>query len=225
MDLLKHAVDLVLHLDKHLAQLVTDYGALTHWILFAVIFCETGLVVLPFLPGDSLLFAAGALAALDTPLNIGWLWLLLTFAAIAGDTVNYAVGKRVGTRAFKPGNRFLKQEHLDRTHAFFEKHGPKTIVLARFVPIVRTFAPFVAGVGVMSYGRFVLYNVVGGVIWTTLFLGAGYYFGNLDFVKKNFSVVILAIIVLSVMPMVWEWWKHRSEQRRGPPPAPATPRR
>jgi membrane-associated protein len=213
MELLQHAIDLVLHLDKHLAQLVTDYGAATHWILFAVVFCETGLVVTPFLPGDSLLFAAGAIAALDTPLNIVWLWVLLTVAAIVGDTVNYAIGKRIGCRAFAPGNRFLKQEHVERTHAFFEKHGPKTIVLARFVPIVRTFAPFVAGVGVMSYGRFITYNVLGGVLWTTLFLGAGYYFGNLDFVKRNFSLVILVIIVLSVLPMVWEWWKARREGR------------
>ena len=214
MDLLRHLVDVVLHLDKHLAELVTDYGAATHWILFAVVFCETGLVVTPFLPGDSLLFAAGALAALDTPLHLGWLWVLLTAAAILGDTVNYAIGKRIGTSAFKPGNRVLKPEHLARTHAFFEKHGPKTIVLARFVPIVRTFAPFVAGVGVMSYGRFITYNVLGGVAWTTLFLGAGYYFGNLPVVKKNFSLVILAIIVLSVMPMVWEWWKARQASRR-----------
>jgi len=214
MELVHQAVDLVLHLDKHLAQLVTDYGATTHWILFAVVFCETGLVVTPFLPGDSLLFAAGALAALDTPLQIGWLWLLLTVAAIVGDTVNYSIGKRVGVSAFKPGNRFLKQEHLDRTHAFFEKHGPKTIVLARFVPIVRTFAPFVAGVGVMSYGRFIAYNVIGGVLWTTIFLWAGYWFGNQPFVKQNFSLVILVIIVLSVMPMVWEWWKVRAERRR-----------
>jgi len=214
MELLQHAIDLVLHLDKHLAQLVGDYGALTHWILFGVVFCETGLVVLPFLPGDSLLFAAGALSALDTPLRIGWLWLLLSAAAIVGDTVNYAVGKRVGIRAFGPGHRFLKQEHLQRTHAFFEKHGPKTIVLARFVPIVRTFAPFVAGVGVMSYGRFLAYNVIGGVAWTSLFLGAGYWFGNREFVKRNFSLVILVIIVLSVMPMAWEWWKLRTERRR-----------
>lgn len=214
MELLQHAIDLVLHLDKHLAELVTDYGALTHWILTAVVFCETGLVVTPFLPGDSLLFAAGALAALDTPLRIGWLWVLLTAAAIAGDTVNYAIGKRIGARAFSGSHRFFKQEHLERTHAFFEKHGPKTIVLARFVPIVRTFAPFVAGVGVMSYGRFIAYNVIGGVLWTTIFLFGGYYFGNLEFVKRNFSLVILVIIVLSVMPMAWEWWKLRSERRR-----------
>ena len=212
MELLHKAVDLVLHLDQHLAQLVTDYGAATHWILFAVVFCETGLVVTPFLPGDSLLFAAGALAALDTPLQIGWLWLLLTTAAIVGDTVNYAIGKRVGVSAFRPGNRVLKQEYLDRTHAFFEKHGPKTIVLARFVPIVRTFAPFVAGVGVMSYGRFIAYNVLGGVLWTSLFLFAGYWFGNVPVVKRNFSLVILMIIVLSTLPMVWEWWKLRRER-------------
>ena len=215
MELLHKAVDLVLHLDTHLAQLIADYGATTHWILFAVVFCETGLVITPFLPGDSLLFAAGAFAAkVPPPLHIGWLWVLLTGAAILGDTVNYAIGKRIGARAFSGQIRFLKPQHLQRTHAFFEKYGPKTIVLARFVPIVRTFAPFVAGVGAMTYGRFLTYNIVGALAWTTLLLGAGYFFGNLPLVQRHFSFVILAIIVLSMLPMVWEWWMVKREVRR-----------
>ena len=199
-----------MHLDKHLAELTARYGAVTYAILLAIIFCETGLVILPFLPGDSLLFAAGALAGL------GQLdpWLLfggLSAAAIVGDSVNYAIGKRIGRRAFDGGLRFLKREHLDRTHAFYEKHGAKTIVLARFVPIVRTFAPFVAGVGAMSYGRFIAYNILGGVLWCGLFVWAGYFFGNMQVVKDNFSLVILGIIILSILPMVWEIWRMRRE--------------
>jgi len=202
-----------MHLDKHLAELTARYGAVTYAILLAIIFCETGLVILPFLPGDSLLFAAGALAGL------GQLdpWLLfggLSAAAIVGDSVNYAIGKRIGRRAFDGGLRFLKREHLDRTHAFYEKHGAKTIVLARFVPIVRTFAPFVAGVGAMSYGRFIAYNILGGVLWCGLFVWAGYFFGNMQVVKDNFSLVILGIIILSILPMVWEIWRMRREPVR-----------
>ena len=215
MQIVQNFVELILHLERHLTEIVAQYGALTYAILFAIIFLETGVVIMPFLPGDSLLFAAGAFAAkVPPPLHIGWLWVLLTGAAILGDTVNYAIGKRIGARAFSGQIRFLKPQHLQRTHAFFEKYGPKTIVLARFVPIVRTFAPFVAGVGAMTYGRFLTYNVVGALAWTTLLLGAGYFFGNLPLVQRHFSFVILAIIVLSMLPMVWEWWMVKREVRR-----------
>ena len=210
MDLLNQFVDVVLHLDHHLKDLTAQYGTATYLILLAIIFAETGLVVTPFLPGDSLLFAAGALAGLGE-LDPWLLFLGLSAAAILGDSVNYAIGKRIGRRAFDGSIRFLKKEHLDRTHAFYEKHGAKTIVLARFVPIVRTFAPFVAGVGSMSYGTFLTYNIVGGVVWCGFFIWVGYFFGNLPWVKANFSVVILAIMVLSVLPMLIELWKARRE--------------
>ena len=208
MELLHQFVDVVLHLDKHLAELTAHYGAATYAFLIAIIFCETGLVILPFLPGDSLLFAAGALAGLGQ-LDPWLLFLGLSIAAIAGDSLNYSIGKRIGRRAFDGSIRFLKKEHLDRTHKFYEKHGAKTIVLARFVPIVRTFAPFVAGVGEMSYGKFIAYNIFGGVLWCGLFVWAGYFFGNTQVVRENFSLVILAIIILSLLPMVWEIWRMR----------------
>jgi len=215
MEFLNLAVDMILHLDKHLNEVIQTYGTWTHLILFAIIFCETGLVIMPFLPGDSLLFAAGAFAAVpDNSLHIGWLFVLLTAAAIIGDTVNYAVGKMLAHRAARGDLRFIKPAHLARTHAFYEKYGAKTIVLARFVPIVRTFAPFVAGVGSMSYGTFITYNIAGGVVWCGLFLMAGYFFGGLPVVKDNFTLVILAIIVLSVLPIVYELWKARSESRK-----------
>jgi len=210
MDLLHQFVDVVLHLDQHLAEMTSRYGTTTYAILIAIIFCETGLVILPFLPGDSLLFAAGALAGLGQ-LDPWLLFVSLSIAAIVGDSVNYAIGKRIGRRAFDGSIRFLKKEHLDRTHRFYEKHGAKTIVLARFVPIVRTFAPFVAGVGEMSYGKFIAYNIFGGVLWCGLFVWAGYFFGNTQVVKENFSLVILAIIILSTLPMVWEIWRMRRE--------------
>jgi membrane-associated protein len=218
MDLLQQFVDVVLHLDKHLADLTAQYGTTTYLILVAIIFCETGLVITPFLPGDSLLFAAGALAALGQ-LDPWLLFAMLSAAAIVGDSVNYAIGKRVGRRAFDGSIRFLKQEHLERTHAFYEKHGAKTIVIARFVPIVRTFAPFVAGVGSMTYSTFITYNVAGGLLWCGLLVWAGYFFGNWPWVKANFSVVILAIIVLSVLPMVVEWWRVRRAARKAAGPA------
>ena len=203
MEFLQQAADFVLHLDVHLAEMTARYGAATYAILFAIVFCETGLVVTPFLPGDSLLFAAGALAALPgSALQVGWVFLLLTIAAIVGDSVNYAIGQHLGRRAFSGRFRFLKQEHLDRTHAFYEKYGAKTIVLARFVPIVRTFAPFVAGVGAMSYGKFLTYNILGALLWCVLLIFAGYFFAETRLVKENFSLVILAIIVLSMLPMV-----------------------
>ena len=213
---LSHLLDVVLHLDAHLNQWAGDLGPWTYVLLFAIVFAETGLVVTPFLPGDSLLFAVGALAAMEgSPIDVVFVAALLIIAAIGGDAVNYSIGKYVGPKVFsQEDSRFLKREHLVRTQRFYEKHGGKTIIMARFVPIVRTFAPFVAGVGVMSYGRFIAYNVIGGVLWTTLFLGAGYWFGNFPVVKRNFSLVILVIIVLSVMPMAWEWWKLRSERRR-----------
>jgi membrane-associated protein len=208
MDFIRSVIDIFLHLDAHLAEIITRYGVWTNLILFLVVFCETGLVVTPFLPGDSLLFAAGTFAALGS-LDPGLLIVLLSVAAILGDTVNYWVGSYVGPRAFTGEVRWLKKEYLDRTHAFYEKHGGKTIILARFIPIIRTFAPFVAGVGAMTYSRFLLYNVVGGIVWVTLFVLAGYFFGNLPAVRQNFTYVILAIIALSVMPIVVEFLKVR----------------
>ena len=208
MDFVSELISFFLHLDRHLAELASQYGSWLYGILFLIIFCETGLVVTPFLPGDSLLFAAGALAALGE-MNIHFLFLLMAFAAIAGNTVNYAVGRYLGEKVFRPDARILKQAYLDRTHQFFERHVGKTIIITRFVPIVRTFAPFVAGAGGMSYGRFQGYNVAGGVLWTASFLYGGYFFGNLPFVKQNFSLVILAIIILSLMPGVVEYWRHR----------------
>ena len=216
MDLLKQFVDVFLHLDRHLAEVTRNYGTFTNVILFAIVFSETGLVVAPFLPGDSLLFTAGALAALGS-LNVWLLFLSLALAAILGDTVNYWIGKRVGHRAFDGSIRFLKQEHLHRTEAFYEKHGRKTIILARFVPIVRTFAPFVAGVGSMNYGVFLAYNVVGGVLWVAICLAAGYFFGNIPVVKANFSLVILAIVFISTLPIVVEGLRAR--RRAGAPTA------
>ena len=202
--------DVFLHLDKHLDKVVGQYGGSTYFILFVIIFCETGLVVTPFLPGDSLLFAAGSIAARPSAsLNPLWLFALLSAAAIAGDTVNYWIGAYIGPRAFSGEIRFLKKEYLDRTHAFYEKYGGKTIIIARFVPIVRTFAPFVAGIGAMNYGKFIVYNVVGGVAWVALFVFGGYWFGNLEFVQNNFSLVVLAIIIISVMPMVIEYIRSR----------------
>lgn len=202
------AFELLFHLDKHLAQLTESYGTWTYVILFVVVFCETGLVVTPFLPGDSLLFAAGAICSLGS-LDIGVLWLLLVVAAIAGDSVNYQIGYYLGPKVLRGERSWLfNRKHLDRTHAFFEKYGGKTIIIARFVPIIRTFAPFVAGVGAMTYRRFLVYNVVGGVAWVTGFLFAGYWFGNIPWVKENFSAVILAIVFLSMLPMFIEYFRH-----------------
>ncbi len=211
MDLLTHFIDFFLHLDRHLSQVISEYGVWTHLILFLIVFCETGLVVTPFLPGDSLLFAAGTFAALGA-LDVHLVIVLLIIAAIVGDTVNYWVGAYIGPRAFGGNVRFLRKEYLDRTHAFYEKHGGKTIILARFVPIIRTFAPFVAGVGAMSYPKFLTYNVVGAVIWVGLFVLGGYFFGNIPTVRQNFTLVILAIILISVLPIVIEAvrsWRSR----------------
>jgi membrane-associated protein len=219
LELIQFLFDLFMHLDEHLSTIISNYGNLTYLLLFLVIFMETGLVVTPFLPGDSLLFAAGTFAspALGSPLNIWILFGLLSLAAILGDTVNYWIGHFIGPRAFSGNVRFLKKEYLDRTHAFYEKYGGKTIIMARFVPIVRTFAPFVAGVGAMDYPHFIAYNIAGGLTWVALFTFGGYFFGNLPFVKDNFSIVVIAIIFISVAPMVYEFTKERlkkSEQKK-----------
>ena len=206
MEFLKSMIDLFLHLDEYLQTIITTYGAWTYGILFVVIFVETGLVVMPFLPGDSLLFAAGTFAALGS-FNVWGLIALLGVAAVLGDAVNYSIGYYLGERAYSI--KWIKKEYLDQTHAFFEKHGGKAIFLARFVPIVRTFAPFVAGIGRMSYAYFATYNIVGGLSWVLIFTLLGYFFGNIPFVKKNFEFVIVAIILISVVPMFYEWFKAR----------------
>ena len=201
--MLRDLIDFFLHLDRHLTELVGQYGAWTYGILFGIIFAETGFVVTPFLPGDSLLFAAGAIAALG-PLDPLFLTVLLVAAAVLGNTVNYSVGRWVGPRAFTGEVKWLRKDYLDRAHAFVEKHGVVTIIITRFAPILRTFAPFVAGVGAMSYRRFMLFNAIGATLWVSLFVGAGYFFGNLPQVKHNFSLVILGIIVVSFLPVAWE---------------------
>lgn len=210
---LKEALKWFLKLDDKLKELIQAYGVWTHLILFAVIFCETGLVVTPFLPGDSLLFAAGAFAA-DGSLNISWLVPLLIIAAIVGDTVNYFIGHLIGERAFSGAVPFLKKAHLDKTHAYFEKYGATTIIVARFVPIVRTFAPFVAGVGAMNYRRFFFYNIVGGIFWVLIFLYAGFWFGKTELVQKNFELVMVAIVLISVLPIAWEWVSLRLSRKK-----------
>jgi membrane-associated protein len=216
MEFLQWIVDVFLHVDEYLEQIVSYMGVWTYVLLFLVIFCETGLVVTPFLPGDSLLFAAGAVAAIAPELNIWVLLVVLSAAAILGDTVNYWIGHWVGPRAFSGKIRFLKKEHLDRTHAFYEKHGGKAIIFARFVPIVRTFAPFVAGIGAMTYSKFILYNVVGGLLWVFMFTLLGYFFGQQEFVKHNFEYVVIAIVAISVLPMVWEFAAEKRRSRKAP---------
>ena len=209
MDLIKTFIEFFLHLDKHLNEIIINYGTLTYLILFFVIFAETGFVFTPFLPGDSLLFAAGTFAAKGS-FNIHILFLIVAAAAILGDTVNYWIGHYLGPMIFEKKIRFLKKEHLDRTHKFYEKYGGKTIILARFVPIIRTFAPFVAGIGAMSYTRFILYNIIGGLAWCALFVYGGFYFGNFEVVKNNFSVVIISIVLISVVPGFIEYFRHRN---------------
>jgi len=213
MEFILQLIDIFIHLDEYLGQVIRDYGTWTYLLLFLIIFMETGLVVTPFLPGDSLLFAAGTFAGLGD-LNVAFLFFLLSAAAVIGDTVNYWIGHFVGPRAFSGDIRFLKKEYLDRTHAFYEKHGGKTIILARFIPIIRTFAPFVAGVGAMTYSHFIAYNVIGGLTWVTLFTFGGYFFGNLQFVQDNFSFVVIAIILVSVMPAVIEFLKERTRRTK-----------
>jgi len=213
MELIKTFFDIFMHLDKHLGGVIQAYGVWTYLILFLIIFCETGLVVTPILPGDSLLFAAGAFAAVGA-LEVKWLFILLTIAAVAGDTLNYWIGSYMGPKVFHKENvRFLNREYLDRTHRFYEKHGGKTIIIARFMPIIRTFAPFVAGIGTMSYMRFISYNVVGGIVWIASFVFGGYFFGNIPLVKRNFTLVILAIIFLSVLPGIIEFFRQRNGKR------------
>ena len=213
MELIEKLIDLVLHLDQHLVELVTQYGSWTYGILFLIIFCETGLVVTPFLPGDSLLFAVGALSATGA-LDVSSVVILLTAAAIIGDNVNYWIGYTIGPRVFQgESSRFFNRKHLERTHRFYEKYGGKTVILARFIPIVRTFAPFVAGIGRMTYGRFLLYDVPGGVAWISIFVYAGYFFGNIPMVKRNFTLVVFAIIFISLLPAVIEYVQHRRKGR------------
>lgn len=214
MDILAQFIDIFVHLDKHLARVIGDYGAWTYLLLFAIIFCETGLVVTPFLPGDSLLFAAGALCA-GSGLQHQWLFIVLAVAAVLGDTVNYWIGAIVGPKVFHAEeSRFLNKKHLLHTHEFYEKYGGKTIIIARFVPIVRTFAPFVAGIGKMTYFKFISYNIIGGVAWIAICLYSGYFFGNLSFVKNNFTFVIMVIIFISILPGLIEIARHRRSVQR-----------
>ena len=207
MEFINQFVELFLHLDDHLANVVSEYGPAIYIILFLIIFCETGLVVTPILPGDSLLFAAGSMAAIGA-LNAHGLFVLLTVAAILGDTVNYVIGRKLGTAAFVKYPKIFRPEYLEKTQRFYAKYGGKTIIIARFVPIVRTFAPFVAGVGAMNYGRFIMFNVVGGIVWVSVLVYAGFFFGNIPVVKDHFELVILGIIFLSILPPIIEFAKH-----------------
>ena len=214
MEFIHKLLDFFLHLNVYLEGWMAEYGVWMYVILFVIVFCETGLVVTPFLPGDSLLFFAGALVAQHTnDLNVHLLVVLMISAAILGDAVNYTIGQFFGERLFRnPNSKIFRQSYLDKTHAFYEKHGGKTIILARFVPIVRTFAPFVAGMGKMTYHRFALYNVVGGVVWASLFVYIGYFFGTLEFVQKNIELLALAIIFVSILPILFELWKNRKRK-------------
>lgn len=212
MELVQKIINLFLHLDKNLGLVIQNYGILTYPLLFIIIFLETGLVITPFLPGDSLLFAAGTFAS-GSFLRVELLFGSLVIAAILGDTVNYWIGHFIGPRVFNENIRFLKKEYLEKTQKFYEKHGGKTIILARFIPIIRTFAPFVAGVGKMSYWHFLLYNIVGGILWVTLFVFGGYFFGNLPIVKRNFHIVIFTIIFISILPGIVEFLKHRYQHK------------
>jgi len=211
VELVAQLWDIVVHLDRHLQWLVANYGVWIYVILFAIVFAETGLVVTPFLPGDSLLFVCGALAAVGG-LDMTLLVVVLISAAVIGDSVNYSFGRWVGPRVFREDRKWLNRKHLDRTHEFYERHGGKTIVIARFVPIIRTYAPFVAGIGAMGYTRFLAYNVGGAVLWVVSLGYAGYFFGNIPWVKQNLSLVILGIIVLSMVPLVVEYLRHRKKQ-------------
>ena len=209
MELIAYFIDIFIHLDRHLSVVIQNYGTLTYLILFLIIFCETGLVVTPFLPGDSLLFAAGTFAAIGA-LDVTKTFILLSIAAVAGDTVNYWIGNFIGPKVFhKEDVRFLNKKHLEKTHQFYERYGGKTIIIARFIPIIRTFAPFVAGIGSMTYGRFLSYNIIGGILWIAVCVFAGYFFGNIPIVKQNFSFVILAIILVSIMPVIVGFIRHR----------------
>ena len=213
MEIIKYLIDLFLHLDVHLNDIIIQYGTLTYIIIFVVIFAETGLVFTPFLPGDSLLFAAGTFAAKGS-LNENYLFFILAGAAILGDTANYWIGHFIGPKIFHRENvRFLKKDYLERTHRFYEKYGGKTIIIARFIPIIRTFAPFVAGIGSMTYSRFIIYNIIGGAAWVALFLYGGFFFGNIETVKNHFSIVILVIIFISILPGIIELIRHKIAKR------------
>ncbi|MFN0084276.1 MAG: DedA family protein [Blastocatellia bacterium] len=212
MELIKHFVDIILHLDKHLVELVQQYGTLSYGILFLIIFCETGLVVTPFLPGDSLLFAVGALSA-SSAFDVVWIFLALTAAAILGDSTNYWIGYHLGPRVFSSErSKWLNRKHLERTHSFYERYGGKTVMIARFMPIVRTFAPFVAGIGRMNYPKFLFFSVTGTILWIGCFVFAGYLFGNIPVVKRNFTLVVFGIILVSVLPAVFEYLKSRKRR-------------
>ncbi|MCP1440275.1 membrane-associated protein [Erwinia persicina] len=219
MEVIHTVIDFILHIDVHLQAMVAQYGVWIYAILFLILFCETGLVVTPFLPGDSLLFVAGALAAIpDSALNVHVMALLLCVAAIVGDAVNYTIGRLFGNKLFSnPNSKVFRRSYLDKTHQFYERHGGKTIILARFVPIVRTFAPFVAGMGKMSYRHFALFNVAGGILWVVLFSYAGYFFGNLPAIQQNLHYLIVAIILVSVLPGVVEVLRHRRAARQQKP--------
>lgn len=214
MELIHLFFDFILHLDKHLLALTTEYGVWVYGVLFVIVFCETGLVVTPFLPGDSLLFVTGTLAGAGM-LDPVLLCLVLIIAAVLGDTVNYFIGRKMGPAVFKrPDARFLKQEYLRKTQQFYAKHGGKTIIIARFIPIIRTFAPFVAGVGTMQYSRFIAYNIGGGIAWVVLFITAGYFVGDQPFVKNNLTLVVFGIILVSILPGIVEFIRHKLRQRR-----------
>ncbi|MCE1245902.1 MAG: DedA family protein [Firmicutes bacterium] len=213
MEAIKGLLDFILHIDKHLFALCTQYGMWTHWILFLIIFCETGLVATPFLPGDSLLFAAGALAAKGM-LKLNYIYIMLWSAAVIGDSTNYWIGRFVGPKVFnQEKSLFFKKEYLDKTQGFYDKHGKKTIIIARFMPIIRTFAPFVAGIGKMTYLTFLSFSMLGSVLWIGLFVTVGYFFGNLPAVQHNFTLVIMAIILISVVPGIVEYLKHKKEEK------------
>lgn len=214
MEIITIVIDFFLHLDEYLNLIIQNYGQLTYLILFLTIFLETGLVITPFLPGDSLIFAAGAFAA-QGALKIGWIFILLTLAAIAGDTMNYWIGKFFGKKILEKANgRIVKKEYIEKTQKFFEKYGGKTIVIARFIPIVRTFAPFMAGIGKMNYGKFLSYNVIGAILWISLFGFGGYFFGNISFVKENFSLVIIIIILISISPGIVEYFRSQRKNSK-----------
>ncbi len=214
MELIFTLVDFIINIDEHLTELIKYFGGLVYVVLFLIVFCETGLFVTPFLPGDSLIFVVGALAAAGA-LNLGLVTIVLMVAAILGDTVNYHIGKYLGPKIFKKQNvRFLNRKHLDKAHEFYERHGGRTVIIARFIPIIRTFAPFVAGMGSMTYVRFILYNVVGGVAWVSICIFAGYFFGNIPIVSENFSLVIIAIIFISLLPVLISWLSSRVKKTR-----------
>jgi membrane-associated protein len=214
MDLLNLLLDFILHIDKYLNEWVSTYQTWTYLILFIIIFCETGLVVTPFLPGDSLLFAAGTIAAMDgNPLNVTILIVVILVAAFAGDNTNFFIGRFLGKKVYEKNYKLIKREYIDKTHAFYEKHGGKTLVIARFMPIIRTFAPFVAGIGEMKYLRFISFSIMGNLLWVFSFIFAGYFFGNIDFVKKNFTIVILSIILISLLPPIIAVIKQKLQKK------------